>query len=152
MLEVTVTELPLVYDVPVPALFVFQPKNVLPLQATPFQGTVMLVPEATVCGSGCPDGVPLQLVVISKVMVGLTVTLYTSSIGQMVTSLGVMVAVTVVVPTLWPVTTAELPLPATVTMEVLLDAQAIVYPVVLFTLSVAVWLVASDTLSEPLMA
>ena len=67
-------------------------------------------------------------------------------------SLGVMEAVTVVVPTLWPVTTAELPLPATVTMEVLSEAHAIVYPVVLFTLSVAVWSVASDTLAEPLMA
>ena len=70
----------------------------------------------------------------------------------MLTSLGVMVAVTVVVPTLWLVTVAELPLPATVTMEVLADAQAIVYPVVLSTLSVAFWPVASDTLDEPLMA
>ena len=55
----------------------------------------------------------------------------------MLTSLGVMVAVTVVVPTLWLVMVAELPLPTTVTMEVLSDAQEIVYPVVLSTLSVA---------------
>ena len=73
MSDVTVTLLPLVYAVPVPALFVFHPKNVLPLQAIPLHGTGTLVPEATVRGAGCPDAEPEQVVVISYVIVGLTV-------------------------------------------------------------------------------
>ena len=60
---------------PVAVLFVHHPANELPsLHVIPL-GTVTLVPEATVCGLGCPDAEPVQLVVMSYVMVGLTVIL-----------------------------------------------------------------------------
>ena len=83
-------------------------------------------PTVTICGAGCPDAVPEQLVEISNVIVGFTVIVYVSVFGQMLTSLGVIVAVTVVLPKLTPVIVAEFPLPETVTIDELADSHAIV--------------------------